>query len=163
VKCTGRYSLVDLEVTGHQPYGVLVRTADGTSGFVDSADISDVPISRADWPPIGYRAAGVVLGVTRAGRLRGSLRPADVELVESVDDPQSVFAEWGRIRDRGFADDAEKNDFFAAGETPAILRWALSQHETSLDRGRAVEILSDAPEPLRVELGIAAPDEDRRP
>jgi hypothetical protein len=159
----GRYSLVDLEVTGHQPYGVLVRTADGTAGFVDSADISDVPIARADWPAIGYRAAGVVLGVTRAGKLRASLRPADVELVKGVGDAQTAFTEWARVRDQGFADDAERNAFFAARETTAILRWALSQHESSPDRGRAVEILSDAPESLRAELGVAAPEEDRRP
>jgi hypothetical protein len=159
----GRYSLVDLEVTGHQPYGVLVRTADGAPGFVDSADISDVPIAREDWPAIGHRAAGVVLGVTRAGKLRASLRPADVGLVQGVDDAQSAFTEWARVRDQGFADEADKNDFFAARETPAILRWALSQHESSPNRRRASEILADAPGSLRAELGVADPEEDHRP
>jgi predicted RNA-binding protein with RPS1 domain len=150
-----RYSLVELEVTGHQPFGVLVKTDDGARGFVDQADISDVPIGRDDWPAVGHRATGVVLGVTRQGKLRASLRPADVGLVKGVDDAQSAFTEWARIRDQGFADDAEKNDFFTAPETPAILRWALSQHELSSDRDRAEEIVSEAPERLRAELGVS--------
>lgn len=139
IEMADRYSLVGLEVTGHQPYGVLVRTDAGISGFVDRADISDVPIPPEDWPAIGSRAPGVVLGVTRQGKLRASLRPADVSLVEGVDDPRCAFAAWAK---RGFADDAEKDAFFAAPGTPAILRWALCQHEPSSDRGRALEVVS---------------------
>jgi len=150
-----RYSLVDLEVTGHQPYGVLFRTAEGESGFVDMADISDVPITRGDWPPVGYRGTGVVLGVTRTGKLRVSLRPAYVGLVRNVGDPDSAFEMWFQVRDRGFADDSERDAFFAAPEAIAVLRWALNQREPSPDRDRALEVVLDAPERLRAELGHA--------
>jgi hypothetical protein len=148
-----RYSLVDLEVTGHQPYGVLFRTAAGAPGFVDRADISDVPIAPEDWPAIGHRGTGVVLGVTRSGKLRASLRRADVGLVGSVDDAESALNVWARIRDRGFTDAADRDGFFAAPAAIAILRWALCQRELSPDRGRALDILSEAPEQLRADLG----------
>ena len=148
-----RYSLVDLEVTGHQPYGVLFRTAAGTPGFVDKADISDAPIAPEVWPAIGYRGTGVVLGVTRTGKLRASLRPADVGLVRSVDDAESALNAWAKIRDRGFADASEREKFFAAPEAVAILKWALCQREFSPDRGRALDVLSEAPAQLRAELG----------
>jgi hypothetical protein len=147
-----RYSLVDLEVTGHQSFGVLFRTADGESGFVDLADISDVPIGRDEWPAVGYRGTGVVLGTTRAGKLRASLRPADVGLARDVDDPDGALDSWFRVRDRGFADESERDAFFAAPETVAVLRWALSQREPSPDRDRALDVVVDAPERLRAAL-----------
>jgi len=148
-----RYSLVDLEVTGHQSYGVLFRTTAGAVGFVDKADISDAPIAPQDWPAVGYRGTGVVLGVTRTGKLRASLRPSDVRLVRSVDDAESALNAWAKIRDRGFADSSERDGFFAAPEAVAILRWALCRREFSPDRGWALDLLSEAPEQLRSELG----------
>lgn len=148
-----RYSLVDLEVTGHQSFGVLFRTANGESGFVDSADISDAPIARDDWPAVGSRGTGVLLGATRAGKLRVSLRPADVGLAKVVDDADSSLKTWFQVRDHGFADESERAAFFAAPDTVATLRWALSQRESSPDRERAIEIVADAPEPVRAELG----------
>jgi len=148
-----RYSLVDLEVTGHQPYGVLFRTSAGTPGFVDKADIADSAITREDWPSVGQRRTGVVLGLTRSGKLRASMRPADIGLVRSVDDAERTLIEWARIRDQGFADSSERDAFFASPEAAAILKWALCQREFSTDRDRALEILSEAPERLRIEVG----------
>ena len=140
---TAQYSLVDLEITGHQRDGLVVRTADGADGFVDRADISDTPIPRADWPAIGSTAAGVVLGVTRAGKLRVSLRPGEVglvtaalELVTGVDHTREAVTAWARVRDHDFADDAARNEFLAASRAAASLREALRQRGPSLSDAR---------------------------
>jgi len=147
-----RYSLVDCEITTHQPYGVVFRAPDGTLGFVDRADISDSPITPEQWPPVGQRLTGVVLGSTRGEKLRVSLRPSDVAFVGSVDDPARAFAEWTRIREEGFRGPKERDAFFSSPEAPPVLKWALRQRSASADRGRVIEVLSQAPEHLQIEV-----------
>jgi hypothetical protein len=148
-----RFDLVDCEVTGHQHYGLLFRTSSDRPGFIDSADIFDPSAhGHSDWPPVGARLTCVVLGVTRDGRIRASVRASDMELVREEADLQQALSEWRRIRDAGFADTSEQNTYLASARGKAILRWALRRNISSSDHNRAVEIIASAPESVRNEI-----------
>jgi predicted RNA-binding protein with RPS1 domain len=148
-----RYALVECEVTAHQPYGVVFEVGGGLRGFVDKADIADAPVMQAEWPSVGRHMTCVVLGRSRDGRIRASMRPSDVQLARSVTDPDRSLRDWIRIRDEGFADISERDAFLASPETSPLLRWALGQRAGSRDRARAMEIVSDTPENLKRWLG----------
>ena len=137
-----RYTLVDGEVTGRQDYGLIVRAADNRPGFVDSADIADEPVPQEEWPSTGTRLRGVVLGVTRDGRLRLSLRPRDVTLVESVPDPAGALRTWHALR-RGDPDTVRA--FQGSVEARALLRWALAHPAGSPDRELGERLLTRPP------------------
>lgn len=153
-----RYALVEFEVEGHKPYGLVFRTTGGASGFVDKADISDSPISPEDWPLIGRRLTGVVLGTTRSGQIRATTRASDIALAAGVNDPERALIEWARIRDKGFVDSSDRDVFFASPEAAFVLNWALRQRDFTTDRERATEVLSDAPERLRAAVRGMPPD-----
>jgi hypothetical protein len=147
-----RFALVDCLVTGHQHYGILVRTSGGRPGFIDSIDISDGATDPREWPLVGERITCVVLGETRDGRLRASARESDVTLVRKEPDAQEALSEWLRIRDVGFADSSERAAYLASHRGKAILRWAIRRRRSSSDYARAREILAGAPARLRDEL-----------
>jgi len=68
---------IEFEVAGAQHYGVLIRTNSGAPGWIEADHLSDSVVRREAWPPAGTRLRGLVLGVTRDGRIRVSLRPVD--------------------------------------------------------------------------------------
>ena len=72
-----RGSEVDFQVIGAQHYGVLVVTDSGDRGWIESEYLSASPITPQEWPPVGTRLRGLVLGVTPDGRVRICLRPVD--------------------------------------------------------------------------------------
>ncbi|HEX5492980.1 MAG TPA: hypothetical protein VFX70_00215 [Mycobacteriales bacterium] len=144
-----RYDLVDCEIIGHHSYGILLRTSEGLTGFADLSDIFDAPTSRDEWPPIGTRMTGVVLGENRSGRVRVSTRTLDVALAREVADPEQALSEWIRMRDTGFRDPSGMDSFLGSVNAAAVLRWATRQRESSPDRARGLEVLASAPEWLR--------------
>lgn len=147
-----RFTLIDCDVTGHQHYGVLFRTAEGRPGFIDSLEISDQETDPSEWPSVGERITCVVLGETRDGRLRASARASDVDLVRAEPDARQALSEWQRIRDAGFVDSSESDAYVASARGKAILRWAIRRRQSSKDYARAREILASAPATLRDEL-----------
>jgi hypothetical protein len=68
---------IDVVVTGAQHYGVLVATYEGEKGWIESEYLSDRPLEPKDWPPLGTRLRGLVLGHTSDGRIRVCLREVD--------------------------------------------------------------------------------------
>lgn len=147
-----RYSLIDAEITGHRTYGVSFRTERGESGFVDKADVSDVPTSPADWPLVGQVVTCVVLGIARDGRVRASARQSDVALARSVNDPDGALRRWIAIRDEGFANPEERAAFLASVESVPLLQWARRQRIGSADRIHAEELIADVSDEVRRRL-----------
>jgi hypothetical protein len=147
-----RYALVECEVTAHQSYGLVFQVRNGLRGFVDKAEIADAPVTQAEWPSVGRHMACVVLGRSRDGRIRASMRSSDVQLARSVADPDRLLRDWIRIRDEGFIDVSERDTFFASSDAYPLLQWALGQRPGSRDRTRAMEIVSDAPGNLKRQL-----------
>ena len=144
-----RYSVIECRITDHQPYGLVFETGDGTHGFVDRADISDVPVSELDWPPVGQHVTCVVLGSTRDGRVRASARPRYVALIQGAADPQRVLSDWIRIRDNGFRDASERETFFRSPDAVLVLQWALVDRGNPASKSRALELLAEGPAQLR--------------
>jgi hypothetical protein len=91
-----RYDVVRCSVVGHVHYGLLIESADGERGFVDSADITDRP--GEPWPAIGQQLMCVVLGYTKEGRLRGAARPLYAEMIAAADDPDRAAQEYEKRR-----------------------------------------------------------------
>src|SRR4051794_13327226 len=101
-----KYSIVSCAITGHQKFGPTIQTCDGESGYVDHADIADIPGPDTRWPAIGSRVRGVVLGYRRDGRMMVSLRPRDMLLVQSVPDPDQALQRWAALGKSGSTDNA---------------------------------------------------------
>ncbi|HYS40734.1 MAG TPA: hypothetical protein VEO01_34400 [Pseudonocardiaceae bacterium] len=147
-----KYAVVDCTVVGHQAYGLVVQDDHGRRGFVDSLDIDDEIVAEHRWPPIGEPIRCVLLGHTRDGRLRLSLRPSDVALVTAVDNAAAALAEWARIRDLENPGVELRQSFYRSGRAADILRWALRRLPNSVDSMRAHQLLLDAPESLRIDV-----------
>jgi predicted RNA-binding protein with RPS1 domain len=81
--------MVSCVVIGHKQYGLLMRLENGDEGLVDSSDIADHPVSPAGWPPIGTNVRAVVLGPTRMGRWRLTIRDGDVRVVTALENPEA--------------------------------------------------------------------------
>jgi hypothetical protein len=152
------YALIECRVVSHQRYGLVIRTAGGTRGYIDRGDIADGPIRADRWPTVGENLTCVVVAHRRDGRFQGSSRRRDIAFVGAVDDPRAALAAWGSIRDDESAGPPEKARFFALPEAVPLLRWALRHATGSPDRRRASEILADAPAELVREVG-----EDQEP
>lgn len=146
-----RYEIVQCVVTGHQRYGLLVRSEGGETGLVDSVDISDGHDSAIDWPSIGIRLPCVVLGYTRDGRIRVASAPSYVRLIRELDDPGLALEEWKALREsQGSGEMADR--FFGSHHARPLLTWALKTHVGSANHTLAVSLLNAAPGELKKEL-----------
>jgi hypothetical protein len=94
-----RYDVVRCSVVGRVHYGLLIESADGERGYVDSADITDQP--GEPWPEIGQQLPCVVLGYTKEGRLRAAARPLYVEIVATADDRVAAVEWYATMRQNG--------------------------------------------------------------
>lgn len=72
-----RGAVVQFTVSGHQHYGVLVTTDEGERGWIEAEYLSKDQLSQAQWPAIGTRLRGLVLGYTADGRVRVCMREVD--------------------------------------------------------------------------------------
>jgi hypothetical protein len=147
------YALVECRVVSHQRWGLVIRSADGTRGYIDRGDVTDGPIRAEEWPAVGAHLTCVVVAHRRDGRFQGSARPRDIALVSAVDDPRAALEAWRAIRDDTSAGPGERARFFASPDAAALLRWALRHPAGSPHRTRAAEILADAPEDLVRDVG----------
>lgn len=148
-----RYAIASLVVVGHRRYGLRVEVVDSDrEGFVDSANIADPPLRHEDWPCVGARMRGVVLGRTRAGQLRLTTRRRDVAFVESVSDPAGAFLEWRAVHAAGSSNVDARSEFFRSANASALLEWALKNSPYSENRKLAIELLSVAPDELRTQV-----------
>jgi predicted RNA-binding protein with RPS1 domain len=68
---------VEFIVTGAQHYGVLIETIFGEKGWVEGEYLSATELAQEDWPQVGERLRGVVLGYANDGRIRVSMREVD--------------------------------------------------------------------------------------
>lgn len=68
---------VGFQVTGAQHYGVLIETEAGERGWIEEEYLSRTKLTREDWPPVGTRLRGLVLGYTADDRIRVCLREVD--------------------------------------------------------------------------------------
>jgi hypothetical protein len=91
-------TVVEVEVTSHAPWGLLVRLlapSSSADAAVNRTSIWDNPAGKtqSDYPPVGQRRPAVVFGFTPDWELRLSVRPSDVEMASG---PWGVWKE-GRI------------------------------------------------------------------
>ena len=149
-----RYSTVSGVVAGHKQYGLLLRLENGAEGFVDSSDIADRPTHSDAWPPVGATVNAVVLGPTRMGRWRLSLRAGDREVVTALEDPEVEFGYWDSVKEVGPGDQAARDAFLSSLGAVPLLRWALARPRHSLDRRLAEELLAAAPPVIKERLGL---------
>ena len=147
-----RYSTVLGVVAAHKDYGLLLRLENDDEGFVDSSDVADAPVRPQDWPPVGTRLTAVVLGPTRMGRWRLSLRDGDVEVVTALEDPEAEFGRWNALKRDGQGSDP----FFSAPGDVPLFRWALARPQYSSERKLAEELITAAPESIKDQL--SSPD-----
>lgn len=143
-----KYSIVDCEVVSHRDFGLIVRSMEGGSGYIDVMDISDERLAPDRWPLPGQLISCVVLGYTRDGRMRLTARGGDIALVRNVADVASAIAEWETVRDAS-SSATGVGDFFQSGNAIALLRWALLRPRSSMDWKRASTLLRSAPEWIR--------------
>lgn len=146
-----RYALLEVTVQAHARYGLVVRSAAGEDGFVDSDYIADQPVPPEDWPAVGTHLWGVVLGHTRDGRLRLCTAPKYVAVARSAD----MAAVMGRWRDLREAEDrylGVAREFRERPDAEPVLRWALTGPYHPADRATAVRLLAAAPVALRAGL-----------
>lgn len=72
-----RGDVVAFEVTGAAHYGILVVTEHGEPGWIEGPLISEQRLTPDQWPPVGTRLRGLVLGPGSLNRVRLCLRPVD--------------------------------------------------------------------------------------
>ncbi|MFJ8913660.1 hypothetical protein [Amycolatopsis sp. NPDC102389] len=149
-----RYVTVAGVVSSHKFYGLLLRLENGDEGHVDSSDVADHPVSPADWPPVGKSVKGVLLGPTRMGRVRLSLRDSDVALVEELRDPEADIEQWAALKEVGAGNVNARDAFFASSGAVPFLRWALVRPSYSSDKKLAEELLIMAPRGIKSRLGL---------
>ena len=71
-----RGDVIEVAVTGHAHYGVLVTVPTGERGWIESHYLDDARVAQQDWPERGSVLDAVVLGPqTRDGRWRLTTRP----------------------------------------------------------------------------------------
>ncbi|MEV6299128.1 hypothetical protein AB0M02_06960 [Actinoplanes sp. NPDC051861] len=124
---------------------MLLHLEGGEEGFVDSSDVSDRPVRPDEWPMVGARVTAVVLGSTRLGRWRLSLRAGDVGVVTALEDPEAGFGYWNALKASGAGDAAARDAFFSFEGADPLLGWALTRPPHSPDRRFAEELLARAP------------------
>jgi len=148
-----RYSLVESTVRGHAGYGLVVRSVDGEDGFVDSGHIANGPLATEDWPAVGQRIWGVVLGYARDGRLRLSTAPNDVALARSTDLAVAMLA-WRDLREADERYLATARDFLQRPDATAVLRWAVTGPYRAEGRAAAVRLLATSSVETRSALAV---------
>jgi hypothetical protein len=78
MRACARGEEVTFTVTGHQHYGLIIRTDSDEPGWVEGEYISDLSLRPDQWPPAGTMLRGLVLGYTLPdGRIRVCMRTMD--------------------------------------------------------------------------------------
>ncbi len=90
-------------MTGYTHYGVLIATDAGERGWIESDYVADGPIRREEWPEVGARVVGVVLGYAQAtahmpARIRLATIPSYVAAIRGSDDPKAAASAWSAER-----------------------------------------------------------------
>lgn len=147
-----KYDIIECIVTGHAPYGLIIESASGGSGYIDSGDISDRPVERKDWPTVGDAITGVVMSSLRDGRLVVSMRPSDLVLVRSASDIQAAMDAWARLRRADEEYTKAIDALVASDDANAVLLWALSRSKLSPEPGIALRTLANAASGLLLEV-----------
>ncbi|NNH72613.1 hypothetical protein HLB23_22580 [Nocardia uniformis] len=93
-----RYAIAECVVTGYAPWGILVTTDAGRHGWVAAEYLADGTIRRDEWPAVGTRLTGVVLGYTHAGRIRLATIPSYVAALRDSTDPAAAARLWAAER-----------------------------------------------------------------
>lgn len=149
-----KYAMVTGIIAEHKAYGLLLVLENGDEGFADSSDVADIPVSADDWPPVGESVRAVVLGPTRIGRVRLSLRRSDVEVVAALNDPEVEFRNWEALMADRSGNAIARDAFFASFSAVPLLRWALARPQYSADRKLAEELLVAAPRTVKEQLNL---------
>ncbi|MFS8101787.1 hypothetical protein LFM09_32130 [Lentzea alba] len=145
-----RYAVVSGTVVSHPPYGIFLTTDTGDRAFIDSDYVADGGVRRDEWPQPGERVRGMVLGVTRDGRVRLSTRQSDVDLVDEGVDASRAMAAWDAFRQAGDAGSGQ--ELLALPDAVAVLRWALRQPPGWNLKPKVLGLLEHAPPAVREEL-----------
>lgn len=138
-----RYAIIEVEVVGHQSFGVVVRDGSGRKGSIDRYELFDSQSAEDVWPPVGAWIRAVVLGYYRDGRVRLSSRPRDLLLTESVDDPAVSLDRWKML---DHVDGVAKREFYGLREARPLLAWALAHAPGSDEYEKALRVISSGPE-----------------
>jgi len=145
-----RYDVVEVNVTRHLHYGLVVVGPLSLPGYVDSDHIRDWAQRAQPWPEVGSRIRGVVLGYTSVRpaptRLRVTARPGDIALVESVEDPDEALRTWRNTCQEGVR---AAEVLLRSTHAIPLLRWALTRAPDGNDHRLASAILADAPPAIR--------------
>lgn len=147
-----RYSLVDCVVSAHRPYGLIVAVARRYRGFVDLDHISHVPIAADDWPAVGSKQRGLVLGETNDGRLRLDLRKDDLHLAEHAVDFTHVMARWAEIRQGAPGDAQTRHRFFESPDAARLLAWLASGRSRGAPMALIWDLVGGSSEVIRREV-----------
>lgn len=145
-----RYAVVSGTVVSHPHYGVFLTTDAGDRAFVDSDYVADGDVRRDEWPQPGERVRGMVLGVTRDGRVRLTTRQSDLDLVDECVDASRAMAAWDAFRQTG--DAGSVREILALPDVAAVLRWVLRQPPGWNLKPRVLALLEHAPPEIREEL-----------
>lgn len=81
-------------MTGYAHYGILIATDAGERGWIEGSYVADGPIRREEWPEVGARIVGVVLGYTSSGRIRLATTPSYVAAIRGSEDPDAAASAW---------------------------------------------------------------------
>lgn len=144
-----RYSTVTCTVTAHRSYGLIVAVEGDGPGFVDLGYISHNPVTADAWPHVGEERRGVVLGVTRDGRLRLDIRHDDLALADSAVNLAEAMSRWTEAQHAEPADTGARQTFYQSADAALLLAWLVR----GKGRGSPMEslwaLVSDAPEDVR--------------
>jgi hypothetical protein len=143
-----KYDIVEGIITGHAPYGLIIESASGVRGYIDSGDISDRSLEPEDWPEVGQAITGVLISHLRDGRLVVSARPSDVALVRSSSDVRVGMDAWARLCRADEEYTKAINSLATSDDVKVVLRWALSRSQLSSEPGVALRALANAPSGL---------------
>jgi predicted RNA-binding protein with RPS1 domain len=158
-----KYAIVTCMVTSRPDFGIFVEEIGSRqAGFVDTTDMADSVDQFSGPPETGDNIRAVVLGRTRDGRLRLSMRPRDLKLVAALHDPEAAFLEWRNI-ERNLEDRWIKEKFYGSPNAVALLDWALSHPTHSSAHKQATNLLSGAPAALHARLSrdMSVENDDR--
>lgn len=147
-----KYEIVECVITGHAPYGLIIQSASGERGYIDSGDISDGPLEPKDWPTVGQAITGVAMSYLRDGRLVVSARPSDVALVRSAADIQTTMDAWARLCRADEEYTKAVHSLVTSEDVMAVLRWALSRSQLSSEPGVALRALAGAASGMLLEV-----------
>lgn len=142
-----KLALVTGTVVRHWEHrGLVVRLTDSDQqGFVDSVDLHDIPGQCEAWPPVGAQVRALVLGYTRVGQLRLTMRPRDIALNDWTSDALRALDIWKVISVAGPDDAKAVAEFYRSPDAEPLLRWAMRYPPHAAAHRLATKLFEGAP------------------